>query len=196
MIFRVLKLAMLAGAGMAAWKAMQQRQAGHDGPFLESALHDSVAMAEAARSAQLRGASAELRGLAQQLEHEHGELNAKLAAAGGRDVPDGPGDRAREELRKLDACQGAAYDRAWVRYMARGHARALRMFQREVEQSGDGASVASEALPKLREHERRIRDLQRSLGAASRSTASGQGRGHAGSSAAGAGTGDATGTPA
>lgn len=200
MIFRILKLAVLAGAGMAAWKAMQQRQDGQDRPFLESALQDGVAMAEAARSAQLRGASAELRGLAQQLEHDHGELNRKLAEAAGVDQPEGPDDRAREELRKLDACQGEAYDRTWLRHMARGHSRALRMFQREVDRSGTGAALASQALPKLREHERRIRELQRSVGASSSASRSAgeasRGRDTGGAPRAGADSGDATGAMA
>lgn len=169
MIIRAIKLALLAGAGMAAWKAMQQRQGAQSGPFAESALRDSVAMAAAARSAQLRGASAELRGLAQQLEHDHGELNGRLAEAAGTQVPDSPDASAQDALRKLDGAQGEDYDRAWLRHMASGHARAIRMFQREVDQDGSAADVASEALPRLREHARRIRELQASTGAAARS---------------------------
>jgi putative membrane protein len=156
MIARVLKLALLAGAGMAAWKAMQPRQSG---PFFERALRDGVAEVQAARSAQLRGASAELRRFAQQLEHDHAGLNARLAEAGGLQVPE-PDTRQQTGLARIDACQGEAYDRAWLRHMARGHARAIRMFQREVDIGGVGASLAAQALPTLRGHARRIDALR------------------------------------
>lgn len=161
MIARVLKLALLAGAGMAAWKAMQPRQSG---PFFERALRDGAAEGQAARSAQLRGASAELRRFAQQLEHDHAGLNARLAEAGGLQVPE-PDARQQAGLARIDACQGEAYDRAWLRHMARGHARAIRMFQREVDMGGVGASLAAQALPTLRGHARRIDALREPGGA-------------------------------
>jgi putative membrane protein len=153
MIGKIIKFAMLAGAGVAAWKAYERR--GESRPFLEQALHDGVGGVEVARSAQLRGASAELRRFAQQLEHDHVELNRKLAEAAGVDIPR-PDARQRGVLHELDQHQGEAYDRSWLRHMARSHGRAIRMFQREVDQAGAGASIAAEALPKLRDHDRRL----------------------------------------
>src|SRR5690606_27504211 len=99
MIARILKLAVVAGAGMAAWKAMSR---GAPGSFHEQALRHGAAEVEAARSAQLRGASAELRRFAQQMEHEHAELNARLAEASGLQVPS-PDSRQRAAQANIDA---------------------------------------------------------------------------------------------
>ncbi|MEN1958387.1 DUF4142 domain-containing protein [Luteimonas changyuni] len=162
MILKAIRLAMLAGAGVAAWKAFNNRQAGTQaaGSFFQEALQRGVADVEAARSAQLRGASAELRRFAQQLEHDHGQLNQGLADAAGSDLPE-PDDRQRKALHALDDHQGAAYDRAWLRHMARGHAGAIRLYQRTADADGPGAALASGALSTLREHARTMEDLRR-----------------------------------
>ncbi|MGY0611576.1 MULTISPECIES: DUF4142 domain-containing protein [unclassified Luteimonas] len=161
MIFKAIRLAMLAGAGVAAWKAFNNRPTGKraSGSFFEQALQSGTGEVEAARSAQLRGASAELRRFAQELEHDHGELNRRLAEAGGFDVPE-PDDQQRKTLRALDGHQGAAYDRAWLRHMARSHASAIRLYQRTADAGGPGASLASEALSTLRDHARTVEELR------------------------------------
>ena len=94
MLARIIKLAVIAGAGAAAWKAYARR--GEPRTFLDQALQDGVAEVEAARSAQLRGASAGLRRFAQQLEHDHAALNDRIAEAAGRSVPE-PDARQRDE---------------------------------------------------------------------------------------------------
>lgn len=162
MILKAIRLAMLAGAGVAAWKAFNNRQGGTQaaGSFFQEALQRGVADVEAARSAQLRGASAELRRFAQQLEHDHGQLNQGLADAAGIDLPE-PDDRQRKALHALDDHQGAAYDRAWLRHMARGHAGAIRLYQRAADADGPGAALAAGALSTLREHARTMEDLRR-----------------------------------
>lgn len=156
MIIKVIKLALLAGAGAAAWKALSQKA---PGSFFEQALRSGAAEVEAAKSAQLRGASAELRRFAQQVEHDHNELNQKLAEAGGLQVPE-PDARQQAMLRQLDDHQGEEYDRAWLRHMARSHAKAIKLYQHTVDQAGAGAQIASQALPKLREHARQVEELQ------------------------------------
>ncbi|MGY1530164.1 DUF4142 domain-containing protein [Luteimonas sp. A649] len=157
MLARLIKLALLTGAGAAAWKAYSRRDKSRG--LLGQALYDGVAAVEAARSAQLRGASAELRRFAQQLEHDLVALNRVLAEAAGS-APPKPDARQRSTLHELDRNQGEAYDRAWLRHMARGHGRAIRLCQRELDQGGPGAHLAGEALPKLREHDRRMAALR------------------------------------
>ena len=156
MIMKAIKLALLAGAGVAAWKALS-RQA--PGSFFEQALRSGTAEVEVAKSAQLRGASAELRRFAQQVEHDHGELNQKLVEASGLQVPE-PDARQQAMIKQLDDHQGEEYDQAWLRHMARSHAKAIRLYQQTADQAGAGAQVASQALPKLREHARQVEELQ------------------------------------
>lgn len=157
MLTRIIRFAMLAGAGVAAWKAYAGRGASR--PFPAQALHDGVAALEAARSAQLRGASAELRRFAQQMEHDHAGLARALADAAGTGIPK-PDRRQRSVIQAIDQHQGEAYDRAWLRHMARCQGRAIRLYQREVDQGGAAASIAAEALPTLRAHDRKLAALR------------------------------------
>ena len=156
MLAQLIKLGVLAGAGYATWKALakQQKQ-----PFFQQALQSGVSDVEAARSAQLHGAAASVRAFAQQLQREHGEHNLALAQAAGLPMPQ-PDARQQAALQRLKLQQGEAYDRAWLRHMAKCHRDAIHLYEREVAQGGAGAALASDALPKLREHARRLAELR------------------------------------
>src|SRR5690606_29143881 len=119
-----------------------------------------VADVAAARSAQLRASSAEVRAFAQQMEHEHSEHNLELAQAGGLDMPE-PDERQQGELQAIDRLQGEAYDQAWLKHMAKCHRNAIRLYERELAQDGAGGPLAEEVLPRLRSHAERISQLQR-----------------------------------
>lgn len=157
MLGRIIKLAVVAGAGYAAWKAYAGKGGGGD--FYSEALAAGAAEVEAARSAQLRGAAAELRRLAQHMEHAHGEINTRLSEAAGTTVPE-PDERQREALRAIEAHQGEAFDQAWLRHEAQSHARAIRLFKQQVGRKGPGADVAAEILPELQAHADEIAALQ------------------------------------
>lgn len=155
MLAKIIRLGVLAGAGYAAWK-MYSRQSQ---PFFRQALRAAAADLAAVRSAQLRGAGAELRRFAQQLEHEYGQHIVQLAEASGLDDLQ-PDARQRATLQQLDLHQGEAYDRTWLRHMALSHHTAIELYQREVDRDGPGAALAAEALPTLRGHARRVAQLQ------------------------------------
>ena len=157
MLVQILKLGVVAGAGYTTWKALtKQRRI----PFFREALQSGVAEVAAARSAQRRGASAELRAFAQQLEREHGEHNVELAQASGLDQPE-PDARQVAALRKVERLQGRDYDRAWLEHVARSHRNAIRLYEREVAQQGPGGPLAEDLLPGLRAHVARVGQLQR-----------------------------------
>lgn len=164
MLGRLIKLGVLAGAGYAAWKTLSKQQGLQKQPFFQQALQSGVADVAAARSAQLRGASADVRAFAQQLEHDHGEHNLELAQAAGLELPEADA-RQKAALRTIDQLQGEAYDQAWLKHMARCHRDAIRLYERELAQSGAGGPLAEELLPKLRSHADRIAALQSGAGA-------------------------------
>lgn len=149
MLGRMVRLAVVAGAGYAAWKAYSKRNA-EDG-FFAQALGQGAAEVEAARSAQLRGASVELRKLAQHMEHAHIAINKRLSEAAGTEVPV-LDERQRQALHAIEAQQGEAFDQAWLAHEAQSHARAIRLFRREAGREGPGAEVAAELLPELQAH--------------------------------------------
>lgn len=156
MLGRLIKLGLVAGAGYAAWKRLSKAPAQ---PFFQDAMQAAVADIEAARSAQLRAASADLRAFAQRLEHEHGEHARDLSQAAGQALPALDARRAAE-LQAIDHLQGSAYDTAWLKYMAKGHRETIRLYEREVANGGAGGPLAEEALAHLRAHAQRIAELQ------------------------------------
>lgn len=156
MLTQAIRFGALAGAGYAAWRVFRRR---HRPSFFAQALQSGATDVEAARSGQLRGAGAALRGFALGLERDHERLNELFAEASGLEIP-GPPARQRATLHSLDLHQGAAYDRAWLRYMKRSHRDAIVLYEREVVRDGRGAAVAIAALPALREHARRIEALR------------------------------------
>lgn len=157
MLGRIIKLAVVAGAGYAAWKAYADRGAGGD--FFAQALREGALEVESARSAQLRGASTGVRRLAQHMEHAHGTINKRLSEEAGTEVPV-PDDAQRAALHAIEAHQGDAYDQAWLRHEADAHARAIRLYERAAKGKGPGADVASELLPELRAHAEEITALR------------------------------------
>ena len=157
MLGRIIKLAVVAGAGYAAWKKYSGK--GQGGDFFRQALAAGAAEVEAARSAQLRGASAELRRLAQHMAHAHGEINKRLSEAAGTEVPV-PDQRQRDALHAIEVEQGEAYDQAWLRHEAQAHARSIRLFKHEISRNGPGAGVAAEILPELQAHADEIAALR------------------------------------
>ncbi|HEY4531435.1 MAG TPA: DUF4142 domain-containing protein [Luteimonas sp.] len=185
MLGRLIKLGMVAGAGYAAWKALSKQQAKQ--PFFQQALQSGVADVAAARSAQLRAASAEVRAFAQQMEHEHSEHNLELAQAGGLDLPE-PDERQQAELQAIDRLQGEAYDQAWLKHMAKCHRNAIRLYERELGQDGAGGPLAEEVLPRLRSHAERISQLQQA-GSAAKQGGEGGGAGSPGGSGGSGSTG-------
>lgn len=157
MLGRIIRLAVVAGAGYAAWKAYARREPGGD--FFARALREGALEVESARSAQLRGAAAEVRRLAQHMEHAHGAINKRLSEAAGTEVPV-PDDAQRAALHAVELNQGDAFDQAWLRHEAQSHARAIQLFQAEIRRSGPGHVVAAELLPELQAHAHEIAGLQ------------------------------------
>ena len=157
MLGRIVRLAAVAGAGYAAWKVYSKKRAG-DG-FFAQALGDGAAEVEAARSAQLRGASVELRKLAQHMEHAHISINKRLSEAAGTEVPL-VDEAQRQALHEVEAQQGEAFDQAWLAHEAQSHERAIRLFRREARHGGPGADVAAELLPELQAHADEIAALR------------------------------------
>lgn len=159
---------LLLGAGVAfAWRAWSDKRPGASrgasaaGPrdFFGKAMRSGVAELEVARSGQLRGASAEVRRFALELEHDHEHLNAELAEAAGRALPE-LDEGQRSVLAQVNDHQGEAFDQAWLRHLARSHAKAIRLFEQAASGDGEAAGLASRALPTLRAHAERVRELQ------------------------------------
>src|SRR5690606_35277919 len=116
------------------------------GDFSARALSEGALEVESARSAQLRGAAAEVRRLAQHMEHAHGAINKRLSEAAGTEVPV-PDDAQRAALHAVELNQGDAFDQAWLRHEAQSHARAIQLFQAEMRRSGPGHDLAAELPP-------------------------------------------------
>lgn len=111
--------------------------------------------------------------LAAQLERDHKQVNDRLKDLADRkdvDFPDdvvglpGPNEAQRATHERLDALEGAVFDRAWVDQMVTNHQAGIDLYTRASQSTdADLKALAEATLPSLRAHLQACQDLQRRL---------------------------------
>ncbi|MDB5442271.1 MAG: putative outer membrane protein [Phenylobacterium sp.] len=150
MLYRPLGAALAVILGGAA-----QAQPGQDRHFLMDAIRGDNSEMMLGQMAAERGASAGVRDYGRMLHDDH--LHARDAAvrvAGRLGVPDTSEmmPEARQEAQKLRRLSGPAFDREFVRYMAKDHRKDVAEFRREAHGRGPVAELAQATLPDLQKH--------------------------------------------
>lgn len=133
--------------------------------FYKMALASGTGEADLSRHAVKAAQSSEVRNLAQTLVRDHDALNAKLRAASGmKEAQPKPEDKAKADAVKSQ--QGAAFDQAYLGHMAEGHAKSIALYQNASTNASDekARALATQALPKLREHAAMVTKLQGASG--------------------------------
>ena len=136
-----------------------------DTQFYEQALTGGQKEIDASNLEKSQGSNADAKKVADKLIADHTAMGKKVMAAAGSGatapVPDTttPAD--------LQGKTGKDFDKAWVDMMVSDHQKAISMFENaEKNASTDRAkALASDALPKLRDHLKAVQDLQTKMGA-------------------------------
>ncbi len=99
--------------------------------------------------------------LAAMMIKDHTAMGEKVKAAAGTAAPTPP----KPDTAMLAGKDGAALDRAYADQMVRDHEQAIAMFENASRNAGtdEAKKLASDALPKLRQHLEAARSLQQSL---------------------------------
>ncbi|HEX6915920.1 MAG TPA: DUF4142 domain-containing protein [Chitinophagaceae bacterium] len=136
-----------------------------DADFLSEAAYSGLREIEAGKAAQSRAGSNEVRELAKTMVTDHtamGEKVKSLAARKNVALKDSLSAEDRDIIQN-NKKKGKAFDREYTEMMVDDHERAVRRFESAANTSRDPEvkALATEALPKLREHlemSRRVRD--------------------------------------
>jgi putative membrane protein len=164
-----------------------------DQQFLINAAQGGLMEVEAARLAQEKASSSEIKEYARKLEQDHTKANEdlkKLAAQKNVDLPTDMGKHA-QMLEKVKAASGDDFDKKWMKMQVQHHKKDVSEFQKATNRSMDSdvRNFATAKLPALQEHLNQAQQLEgstrgRKADTSSSSTSSGSAA-TSGSSAAG-----------
>ena len=136
-----------------------------DRKFLENAIQGSYAEIEGSQLALEKTESPEVKHFAEMMIKDNGLMvkeAAKLAQTKGVTPPDGPSVVQTTEITALKALTGGAFDAMYVnRIGVASHEATVEMFEKASNeaQDADVRAMATDTLPKLREHLKMARDL-------------------------------------
>lgn len=164
---RIRWIAALAAATLFASQALPQSPStvsSSDRGFVATASADGAAEIELGQLALQKSGSAGVKQMAQQIIDDHTRANRELAGLAGRKqlMPaTHPDPAAQATTRRLQALDGAAFDRAYADEMVKDHEKAVALFERTSAGDGDGdlRRFAADTLPALRHHLQMARAL-------------------------------------
>jgi putative membrane protein len=129
-----------------------------DRRFMREAAEGGMAEVMMGQLAIQRTTSDEVRRYAQQMVDDHTRANAELmriAQSKGMTLPTGPSSRQRSMMTRMQAMNGADFDRMYIREAGvNAHRTMERLFQREIERGSDAdvKGFASATLPAVQMH--------------------------------------------
>lgn len=141
---------------------------GKDAAFLRSADIINSAEVQIGQLALERGQHPDIKRFAEMLVNDHQDNRQEVQQlAGSQDVelPSGLDQKHQQMLDRLSRLEGAAFDRAFIGDMVKGHQEAVNKFEEEVRTGQDPQvkSYAANTLPVLRHHLQFAKDIQARL---------------------------------
>lgn len=137
--------------------------ASQDVKFAMEAAMGGMEEVELGRLAAEKGASDEVRQFGRMMVDDHSKANqelTQLASSKGMTLPTALDPKHQEDVRKLSALSGEAFDRAYVKMMVKDHKQDVGEFQKQSTRGADPElkAFAARTLPTLQEH---LRVIQR-----------------------------------
>jgi putative membrane protein len=148
----------LAGAaGMAGTSAAMTQLSAAEQSFVMNAAQGGMAEVELGRLAQQRGSSAQVRDFGRMMVQQHTQANSELMAISQRlgiSPPNTLSPAAQAAETRLQAAQGADFDRQYIEQQAASHLeqRALFQFAANNAQNPELRSFAQKTLPVIERH--------------------------------------------
>jgi len=135
-----------------------------DQQFLINAAQGGLMEVEAARLAQEKASSNEIKEYARKLEQDHTKANEdlkKLAAQKNVDLPTDMGKHA-QMLEKVRAASGDEFDKKWMKMQVQHHKKDVSEFQKATNRAMDSdvRNFATAKLPALQEHLNQAQQLE------------------------------------
>jgi putative membrane protein len=154
--------------------AMSAKPSMADTHFAKEAAAGGMAEVKMGQLAQEKGSSEDVKAFGKRMVDDHTMAGDKLkSVASGENImlPDDISAKDKMTYNHLSKLSGAAFDRAYVNDMVKDHETDVTAFKKESASGKDDAlkSFASDTLPTLQDHLSKIKDIQKNMGATSKS---------------------------
>lgn len=126
-----------------------------DQSFVRAALASGLAEVSISRHIEAQSPTKDVRALAKRIADDHEALNDKLRTFAGMQADAIEPDASAKAMdTMIRSSKGTDLDRAYLQHMADGHAKSIARYETAAASAQDDGvrSLASSALPKLREH--------------------------------------------
>lgn len=149
--------------------AAHAKEAKKDAQYLQRLAEVDLAEVQMGKLAQEKASSEEVKDFAEHMVDDHGKAldeSRDLAKQQGVDLPSSPSKKHQAEMKKLQSKSGAAFDRAYMQAMVKGHREALKMAQRAAK-NADASEIKDAArkhAEKISEHLDKAKTTLASLG--------------------------------
>jgi putative membrane protein len=136
--------------------------------FVKTAAQDGMTEVALAKLALSKSSNDEVKQFAQKMEQDHTKADQQLSSIArtkGIAVPTQLDAKHQAMVKSLGAKSGAAFDSAYATHMAKGHAKAVALFQAAAQSSDpDLAAFAQKTLPTIEVHKQLADSLEASTG--------------------------------
>jgi len=144
-----------------------------DKSFFKHAAEGGLAEVEAGNLAESKGTSQAVKDFGAMMVKDHSAANDKLksiAAADNVSLPSKPSARQMAAKTKLEALSGESFDKAYIKNQIAAHVQTVALFKNEAASGANSQAkaFASETLPTLRAHLKKIREIATEQGVATK----------------------------
>jgi putative membrane protein len=158
----------MSGGATSAEMTAAKKAGANPQTFVKTAAQDGMMEVELAKLAQSKSNNDEVKQFAQKMEQDHTQANQQLESIAknkGITVPTKLDAKHEAMVKSLSAKSDASFDAAYARHMAKGHAKAVALFEAASKSSDqDLAAFAQKTLPTLEEHKQLADNLEASTG--------------------------------
>lgn len=144
-----------------------------DKSFFKRAAEGGLAEVEAGNLAATKGSSQAVKDFGAMMVKDHSAANDKLksvAAADNVTLPSKPSVSQMAAKAKLEALSGESFDKAYIKNQVTAHVQTVALFKKEAASGADSEAkaFASETLPTLQAHLKKIRQIATDAGVATK----------------------------
>jgi putative membrane protein len=136
--------------------------------FVDTAAQDGMVEVGLAKLALEKTTNSDVKQFAQKMEKDHEQADdqlATIARAKGMTLPQKLDAKHEAMVKSLSGKSGKAFDQTYAEHMAKGHAKAVALFQGAAQSSDPELSAfAKKTLPTLEEHKQLADNLAASVG--------------------------------
>jgi putative membrane protein len=145
----------------------QQDVTAEDKEFFTKAIQDGMAEVKLGELAQDKAQDEEVKSFAQRMVEDHGKANDKLkqaAQSAGVTPPTEVSEKHKATEEKLSGLSGQEFDQEYMKAQVEDHQKAVELFSKQAQGSGETAQLAGEILPTLEEHLDMAQRIEEELG--------------------------------